>query len=205
MPQPLRRAPKSISFNTDQLPNRPELATLLTAALAEWAKTEGALGFLFGAALEISYSRAASTLSSIVNFTARLEVVKTAATNAPISAELLEKVESLTLRLRARAGERNLLAHGIWAVSDEYPDKLLRCDASTAFAAIAKAIEEKGGEIHAVEPLTQHLMLWGKTCFLEATKRFFEIQVETITLSNEIVAALSEQRDRERKDGQPPD
>ena len=139
MPQPVRSALTHLTFNSEALADRPELVLRLTVVLNEWNKLEGVLGVLLGTLLEIRYSVAVATLTSVVNFTARLDVIKAAAVVG--RPEFSGEVVALMDRLRSRAGERNKVIHGCWAVSSQKPKHLIHCPTEAIAFAAAKDAE----------------------------------------------------------------
>jgi hypothetical protein len=61
-----------------------------------------------------------------------LDVVKAAAT-AMMTPPIATQVHTLMHLARRKAGERNEIAHGIWGVSNDYPDRLVLCAAQNAY------------------------------------------------------------------------
>jgi hypothetical protein len=96
MPQPIRGRLTNLHFRRESLISREKLAALLAVAISEWSKTEGTIGLLLGNMLNIPYSVATALLGSIINFSARLDLI-----NATARAALNEKqnTEIATLML----------------------------------------------------------------------------------------------------------
>ena len=82
MPQLIRGRLTNLHFESEHLAARKELTTLLAAAINEWSRTEGTIGLLLGNMLNIPYSVATALLGSIINFSARLDLVNATARTA---------------------------------------------------------------------------------------------------------------------------
>jgi hypothetical protein len=97
MPQPILGSLPSLTFNSAALAQRPALVLRLVTILNDWNKLEGTLGVLLGTLLSVKYSVAVATLSSVVNFTARLELIKAAAVAAKpeLSGEVVRLMDVL--------------------------------------------------------------------------------------------------------------
>jgi hypothetical protein len=186
MPQPIPGKLTDLHFGSERLITREKLTARLAAALNEWSKTEGSLGLVLGNTLSIRYSIATETLNAVVNLTARLDVVKAAA-NATLTAAKATEVCDLMEKFRRRAGERNGISHGIWGVSNDYPDRLVLCDPKNAFRIVNRHYETGLVTPDILDDLKPHLNLWSESCFIDLQQRFFALQTEVITLSNTLV------------------
>jgi len=189
MPQPVRKSLKSLSFNSAKLAERPELVLRLTVVLNEWNKLEGTLGVLLGTLLRTRYSVAVATLASVVNFTARLDLIKAAANAA--RPDFGDEVGVLMDRLRARAGERNKVIHGCWAVSDQKPKHLVHCPTEAIAFAAAKHAEGRDPIFNILDTIRPKLALWDVKCFSALEERIGEENAAVILLNNKIVNAIN--------------
>jgi hypothetical protein len=185
MPQPIRGPLTDLHFEKDAVVQREKLAAHFLCALNEWSRTEGTFGLILGQILKVRYSVATELLGSVVNLTARLDLVKAAA-RARLVHNLAEEVIQLMDKARSRAGERNDLAHGIWGISKDYPDKLLRCPPQHAFVVINKHMETGIVARDVLEELRPHLEVWDDKSLVELQHRFFDLQNTVIGLSNKI-------------------
>ena len=134
MPQPVdpqrRYHPRRFALQ------RPKCAVLISTAVLEWAHVERALSTMFSVAItpqtvdtsgSVTTSRlwtAVAVMSEMESLHMRLKIVKRTLISL-VPDDLAAQWEGLEKQLRARARERNTLAHGIWSYADEYPDDLL--------------------------------------------------------------------------------
>ncbi|MCR5877082.1 hypothetical protein [Phenylobacterium sp. J367] len=184
MPQPLKKPLKQLTFNSLGLADWPELTLRLTAVLNEWNKLEGTLGVLLGTLLNTRYSVAVATLASVVNFTARLELIAAAASAA--RPDFAEEVGALMSRLRSRAGERNKVIHGCWATSKEWPHHLIYCPTEAIAFAAARQAEGADPTYSILAAIKPQLRLWSARCFQDLEERIGVENRSVIELNNRI-------------------
>lgn len=189
MPQPAPRNLSSLTFKSEGLADRPELALRLAIVLNEWNKLEGTLGVLLGTLLQTRFSVATATLTSVVNFTARLDLIKAAAKAArpDFADEVAARMESL----RSRSGERNKVIHGCWAVSDQKPKHLIHCPGETIYVAAAKHAEGPDPDYSILARIRPYLSLWSASCFRELEERIGKENAAVINLNNKIAKATA--------------
>jgi len=185
MPQPIRDKLTTLRFERDAVVQSEKLAAHFLCAVNEWSRTEGTLGVLLGQILNVRYAVATEILGAVVNFTARLDVVRAAA-KARLEQVRSEETCALMDQARRRAGERNDLAHGIWGVSSDYPARLLRCPPDKAFSIVNRHYEVGMTPREVLDELKPHLELWDDKSFDEVQRRFRTLQEAIITLSNRI-------------------
>jgi hypothetical protein len=183
MPQPIRGRLTNLHFESESLTTRKELSALLASAINEWSRTEGTIGLLLGNILKIRYSVATALLGSIVNFSARLDLVNAAA-HASLPDTQITEIAKLMATVKRRAGERNQIVHGVWSVSTDYPNKLILCDAQVAFNIVNEQYETFLVPKDVIVSLRPHLKLWGDKDFLDLQQRFIEAQTSVIPYSN---------------------
>ena len=73
---------------------------------------------------------------------------------------------------------------------NDYPNKLILCDAQTAFEIVNKGVETSLVAKDVIDALRPHLRLWGENDFNTLQKRFFEAQTAVISCSNSLRIAL---------------
>jgi hypothetical protein len=134
MPQPVdpkrRHHPRRFALS------RPECAVLIATAVLEWAHVERALSTMFSVAItpqtvdatgQVSTSRlwtAVAVMSEMDSLHMRIKIIKRTLVSL-LPDDLSNQWDGLEKQLRARAKERNTLAHGLWSFADEYPADLL--------------------------------------------------------------------------------
>jgi hypothetical protein len=183
MPQPIRGRLTNLHFESERLASRADLAALLASAINEWSRTEGTIGLLLGNILKIRYSVATALPGSIINFSARIDLVNAAAQASLPDAQIVE-IAALMAAVKKRSGERNEVVHGVWSISTDYPAKLILCDAQVAFNIVNKQYETFLVHRDVILALRPHLKLWGEKDFVTLQRRFLETQTSIISYSN---------------------
>lgn len=130
MPQPVTL--DSSSKPRHALLSRPACAIQIAAIVGEWAYVEDSLSLMFSGAMgphrklddgSVSLDRnwtALVAMREIDSIHMRLKIVEK--TLIPLlPAALRARWEELEKGIRARARERNLVAHASWSLSDRYP------------------------------------------------------------------------------------
>ena len=115
---------------------RPELAALIGCVCADWAYIENSLIGLYGTLMGVYLPQppgyepplhpvARQVLSEVQSIRSRISLVKKLAewvvTDLTLKKDMLEALDRLS---KAAAG-RNLVAHGLWGISDAEPDALI--------------------------------------------------------------------------------
>lgn len=195
MPQPIRRPLQHITFDSSLLMNRTVLLAELALTIAEWNKTEAVLGILLGGIMDTPYSLATGTLQSLVNFGARLDLVRAATEHQPRLTDVL-KASTFTLlkSLKSASKERNGIVHSAWGMSTDFPERLIRAETVNLTVELARLAENSEiGQVSAIQPF---LETWSAKCFQDVRGRIAPLNAATINLSNEVVNHLSASTDQ---------
>lgn len=130
MPQPLSsKFRNGVSYNTDPqaMTKRPELAVKYARCLASWSTVEVELATMMCEAMKAAAGPFAAAYHAL-NSTAAQASVADAAIRETVEAKLLPIFDAIMSQFRSAKKDRDKLAHGVWAFSDELPDSLLMID-----------------------------------------------------------------------------
>jgi len=126
MPQPLKKWVSDISWQPKDLDKRPELALKIAQVGAAWSQLDLQRVHLLMALLRNGAPTGVRMYLSLSG-SASQEAVLTAAFGNFLPDSTQKMFESLMRDIKARARERNRIVHGIWGVSDDYPEALINC------------------------------------------------------------------------------
>lgn len=139
MPQPCD--PKQRTWPRKLTLARQACALELSAAVVEWAHVERVMtrllqGAMGGGVLDrvpgtanLGSWVATGVMSNLDSTHQRLLIIQAVLTPL-LPPDLVQRWEGLEKEIRACARQRNLLAHSAWALTDEFPDDLVREDQS---------------------------------------------------------------------------
>lgn len=145
MPQPFKPLERQeINISERIVETRPRCAVLIASVACEWVRIEHKMTRMFASATgeprrvsALGFANkpnrvAYAALHAIESLAARISVVTAAWQAIKLSDELRADFEKIAINLRARAGDRNKVVHGLWCAVDSYPeDVLLRTEPST--------------------------------------------------------------------------
>lgn len=134
MPQPCD--PQRRSLAPRLALRRPTCCLQIAGVVSEWAHVERTMALMFSCAMgehvftsdgQVHAFRdwaAVAVMSTLETLHARVQVIR-AALLPRLTPQLVQQWEGLEKELRARAKERNTVAHTAWSISDEYPNDLI--------------------------------------------------------------------------------
>jgi len=190
MPQPLRDPKASTNWAPYALDNRPALAAAIGRVAAVWATMEARMAMILGEAFQHEADRALDMITAIVDIHLRMEQLGVAL--SPLfTDELREEFEGLQKEVRSRARERGRIIHGVWGVSAELPDKLLRLDAKVYANFVGRSYAEAYPD-HA--GMRASIEVWSAPCFDAAIQRIRDLDTRLGRFQKSIV----QQRDMPR-------
>jgi hypothetical protein len=143
MPQPLRRWVDDITFRSEALSERPELAACIARVASSWARIEVMLGFLLGEMLGTEARTGVRMYLALTGSSAQ-DASLSAAAEFCLSADLQEEFTSLRREVRSCARQRNTIVHGIWGVTPKLPTSLVYCPPNSLIQGIADAAQPNG-------------------------------------------------------------
>lgn len=123
MPQPYRPKGK-LRFGPDALLERPELSAYIGAVATMWTVVEEGWGILLAEMLAADAKVGVQLYLALTGATSQASVLRTIA-NERLPEALQAEFGNLMKSERARAGERNRIVHGRWAIDPETPDALI--------------------------------------------------------------------------------
>lgn len=128
-PQPLSRVHPTtpVLFDPKALTERPELALLISRAIAGWSEIEGQMGYLLIRMLGANAESALAMYGAITSAPAQIAAAKAAASSV-LDPERLEMVEAVLKIASALSTKRHHLAHRIWGYSEDLKDALILAD-----------------------------------------------------------------------------
>ncbi len=127
MPQPFIVSNEELVFATAALQGRQRLAALLGELVVAWASLEAALASNFTWLLNGQERHAFDLYHELRDGNLRYMAFRTVAL-VRLPPEMIEEFDDLWRQVRRRAGERNDVAHGLWAATADLPDSLLLVD-----------------------------------------------------------------------------
>jgi hypothetical protein len=104
---------------------RPELAMRIGLIATAWSSLENYIITMFLNHSGISIENAFIIHDLITNLPVRLSVIRSVMKKR-LPSSLYKNLVLLEQDIRKRAGERNAIVHGAWAISDDFPDDLMR-------------------------------------------------------------------------------
>lgn len=128
-PQPLSSVNSTtpVLFHPKALTERPELAVLVSRAIAGWSEIEGQMGYMLVRMLGASAEPALAMYSALTSARAQIAATKSAAA-AVLDAERLEMFEAVLRIASSVSGKRHHLAHRTWGYAESLPHALLLAD-----------------------------------------------------------------------------
>jgi hypothetical protein len=108
---------------------RPELAALIGECVAMWSNVEAHLAIMLSAIMKTETGIAAAVFLSIRNSRAQREALDAAA-QIGLSGRELEMFSAIIAVYKSLDSQRTSLAHGIFAISEQFPDDLLWIDST---------------------------------------------------------------------------
>ncbi len=118
---------KVIATGPQALIARPKLTSLMTAIFLLWSVAEQHIGMMFGLLLDSNADDAFDLFHAFNDLGPKQTAIRALA-NKKLSAQLNEEIENMLKNLRKRSRVRNAIVHGLWAVSDDLPDEILKVD-----------------------------------------------------------------------------
>lgn len=128
-PQPLSRVNSTtpVLFDPKAITERPQLAILVSRAIAGWSEAEGQMGYLLVRMLGANAEPALAMFSALTSAPAQIAVVRAAA-EAVLDSERMEMVNAVLAIASPLATQRHRLAHQIWGYSEDLPEALILAD-----------------------------------------------------------------------------
>lgn len=174
-PQPLSNVRTDAKFQVHKKATefRPQLAPFIARIISQWALVEAGIGTMLSSILEAEFAATAAILSSLRSSSAQIDALA-AAGRTKLSGRDLELFEAVIMIVRSAAKKRNLIAHHIWAYSDDLPDALLLVEPK-AYAQIhvkfqtSLATKTYGGS-DTLHPSPEHVRVYRKQDFEEIVR-----------------------------------
>lgn len=126
MPQPLPNY-KWLLTGTKVFEHRPALAVRIANIAAGWCQIEILLGSLLATLLNAESDIGAAMYLALSGATSRNATLQGAAEHR-LDTHDLQQFNELTNKVKSLQRRRNRVIHGVWAVSDDYPQALIRSD-----------------------------------------------------------------------------
>jgi hypothetical protein len=184
MPQPLRRR-VALDFMVSKLADHPDLCAkfaqvVAVASLLE-TRLSGLLAMLSGGSAEVTLA-----MFMAVNSTDAQRAMLRSAAEVALKGQEFEALCDLLDDYKARAKERNKVAHGIWATSSDVPNALLLVRAADLAALNKRLAMLAMTNIRGPLPddLTDHL--W-QNCMIYRAKDFEDVLARLIAYDTQIV------------------
>ena len=106
---------------------RPKLSSLMTAVFLRWSMAEQNIGMMFVLLLDSNADDALDLFLAFNDLGPKQTAMKALA-KKKLSEELYKEIENMLGTIRNRSKARNAIVHGLWAVSDEFPEYILKID-----------------------------------------------------------------------------
>jgi len=106
---------------SDSLRARPQLAALVSEAIASWADVQFGLGVVLSALTGAGAEQAVAMFLALTSSAAQLAALRAAA-EVKLTREELELFQAVMIAVGAVEKQRNKLAHHIWAHAKELPN-----------------------------------------------------------------------------------
>lgn len=116
-------------FDPECIKQRPILAAHIGTIAAMWAQIETSLGNLLSKMLGTDAGVGTAMYLAIVSEQARTAALEAAA-KEKLPSEFKEKFSALIKSLKSPRKKRNIVVHGLWAISDGHPDSLILIDSN---------------------------------------------------------------------------
>src|SRR5271166_1450527 len=125
MPQPLKNFRGNWRSGGRLVLERPELAMRFGLIATAWSYLENYIIIMFSNHSGIPLESAFIIHDSITNLQIRLSVIRSIMKQR-VPNSLYKNLVAVEQDILKRAGERNAIVHGAWAISDDLPDDLIR-------------------------------------------------------------------------------
>jgi hypothetical protein len=186
MPQPLRQ-PTILVMGHSVMKDRPDLAKDIATVVSQWSLLESLYSIILAMMAEPDPELVILIQNAIVG-TGASDAMLRAVASAKLSTRLQDQLTKALTTTRQRARERNTIAHGVWATSEDYPRALILLDpvdlARQQIRAMLKAAV--AGKRRKSKPVMWSGTIWSANDFRDALGRIAEHGHSLITLANEV-------------------
>ncbi|UCI17869.1 hypothetical protein FJ970_22570 [Mesorhizobium sp. B2-1-8] len=145
MPQPVRQKLKGYSTGYRVVLDRRELCTQIGVITNMWSMIEHELQLIYLRMLGRNAKAARIIYNAVPSDPARLQIVKRVAKEV-LEPDDVAQLDKLLTAISARKKERNLVVHGRWATSADFPDALLLIDEQDVMEREAQFIENRASD-----------------------------------------------------------
>lgn len=164
MPHYMTSEPDHLSFSRKDLKARSELIGAAFSVVSHWSNIEGFVTVVLDLVADAKKPFAASMLYTIQSFPQRVDCAIGAISEivGKSPAELLVRALERSKRI---AKKRNIIAHRLWGVSNDYPNKIVSVDPDKLWQMVQRGLPIKPNiwrdvEIYSIEDFDEIIRLF---------------------------------------------
>lgn len=180
--------PLGVTFGPDRIAQRPELAVKISQIANAWAVLEANMGACLGVLMRADPKAAIAMLSKVQTATAKSQAIREVG-KAVLSDPDLKQLKELLKKFDAIGKRRNVVVHGMWGTTPEWPEHLVwappEVTTNTILGLLQEHLDGKGEDY--LEQQKELFVVW-------SAHRFDELFDDIKELITDVVRFVSHQQ-----------